>query len=351
MNLAYAALAFVAALFFVLVGLTRTGAWLIERRYPPVGEFADIAGTRIHYRHVPPPFSRAPAVVFLHGASSNLNDQMLPLKPLLEGKAEMLFFDRPGHGWSDRGSTNEDPAGQAATVAALMDHLGIERAILVGHSLGAATATAFALDHPGRTAGLVLLSSATHPWPGGTTSWYYSLTATPVVGWLFSEAVSLPAGWLRMPAATTCVFAPNPVPDNYLDKASIGLVLRPSVFRANAVDVEGLYRYAVETAPRYKDISAPTIVISGDSDTVVYEEIHSAGLARDIAGAEIVWIRNLGHKSDWIASELAAGAVLKLAGQAVELEAMAREVEARVRADRSGSECADPKPMLASGQG
>ncbi len=45
-----------------------------------------------------------------------------------------------------------------------------------------------------------------------------------------------------MAGATTCVFAPNPVPDDYPARASIPLVLRPGAFRANAIDVEGLYR-------------------------------------------------------------------------------------------------------------
>ncbi|TIN43796.1 MAG: alpha/beta hydrolase, partial [Mesorhizobium sp.] len=65
-----------------------------------------------------------------------------------------------------------------------------------------------------------------------------------------------------------------------------------------------LYRYALATAPRYAEIKAPTVVISGDRDKVVYAHIHSVGLARDIAGAELVWVHNLGHKPDWIATDL-----------------------------------------------
>lgn len=83
---------------------------------------------------------------------------------------------------------------------------------------------------------------------------------------------------------------------DYLDRASIGLVLRPLAFRANAIDVEGLYRFAVATAKRYREIKAPTVIVSGDRDTVVAEEIHSKGMARAIAGSELVWIGNLGHK-------------------------------------------------------
>ena len=120
----------------MVVGVTRAGAWLIERRNPAAGEFIQIAGTNIHYVHVAASANAdLPPVVFIHGASANLNDQMVPLRPELEDRAELLFFDRPGHGWSDRGSGNDTPDGQARTLAALMDQLGIEKAVLVAHSL------------------------------------------------------------------------------------------------------------------------------------------------------------------------------------------------------------------------
>ena len=144
-----------------------------------------------------------------------------------------------------------------------------------------------------------------------------------------------------MAAATTCVFAPNPTPEGYLARAQIPLVLRPSAFRANAADVEGLYRFALANAPRYKEIEAPTVVVSGDADTVVYEEIHSLGLARDIPGAELVWVKNLGHKPDWIAPELVAAAIEKLGGRPHDLQALARAVEARIAGDRFGGACVD----------
>ena len=79
------------------------------------------------------------------------------------------------------------------------------------------------------------------------------------------------------------------------------------------------------------------MVISGDADTVVYEEIHSLGLARDIPGAELVWVKNLGHKPDWIAPDLVVAAIEKLAGQPRDLQALARTVEARIAGDRFGA--------------
>ena len=127
-----------------------------------------------------------------------------------------------------------------------------------------------------------------------------------------------------MDDATTCVFSPNKVPDNYVAGASIPLVLRPGAFRSNATDVAGLYRYALDASPHYREIKAPTIVISGDRDKVVYATIHSVGLVRDIPGAELVWVHNLGHKPDWIASDLVVGAIEKAAGKDIDLQAMAK---------------------------
>ncbi len=338
MNLIYASIAFLLALLLVLAGITRVGSWLIERRNPAIGSFAEINGARLHYVHVPAPEEPdLPPIVFIHGASANLRDQMIPLRPLLERRAELLFLDRPGHGWSGRGpGNNETPTGQAASIAALMDRLGIKDAIVVGHSFGGAIAAAFGLEQADRTRGLVFAAAATHPWPGGKTSWYYRLTTVPVLGWLFSETVAYPAGSLRIVQSTTCVFAPNPVPKAYLDDTSIPLVLRPRAFRANAIDVEGLYRHALQAAPRYREIAAPTVVISGDYDTVVYEELHSVGLGRDIPGAELVWVKNLGHKPDWIARDLVVAAIEKVAGIDRDLPAIARAVGSRIAGDRSG---------------
>ncbi|MBE7184683.1 MAG: alpha/beta hydrolase [Methylobacterium mesophilicum] len=336
MNLIVAVLCFVLALGFALAGITRIGTWRLEQLYPPVGTFAEVDGARLHYVHVPAPSGAdLPPIVFIHGASANLNDQMVPLRPLLENRAEMLFLDRPGHGWSERGAGHETPRGQARAVVALMDRLGIRRAIIVGHSFGGAATAVLGVEYPERVAGLVFLSAATHPWPDRKTSWYYTVTDTPLLGWLFSQTLTLPAGWSRMTAAVESVFAPNPVPDSYLRRAAIPLVLRPSAFRANARDVQALHDFVSEEAPRYRTIAAPTVVVSGDSDTVVYEEIHSLGLARDIPGAELAWVRNLGHKPDWVAPDLVIGAIEKVAGKPVDLQALSRRVEARIAGDRA----------------
>jgi len=337
MNFVYAALLSLVALLLVLAAITRVGVWWIERNNPASGEFAMINGTRLHYV-----LDRAgdggdlPPVVFLHGASGNLKDQMTAFRDRISGRADLLFVDRPGHGWSSRGpKSNELPDGQAATVAALMDSLGIGRAVIVGHSFGGAITATFALNHPDKTAGAVFLAPVSHPWPGGV-DWYYDLTPMPVIGRIFSETLALPFGLLRLKPGTACVFTPNRPVNDYLERTGVALVLRPWHFRANATDVSRLQAYVARVAPRYAEISAPAVVITGNKDAIVLPRIHSLGLERDLPNAELVWIENLGHKPDYIATDIAIAAIEKIAGMPHDLQEKARELEKKIADDRFG---------------
>lgn len=308
----------------------------IEARFPPSGEMIDVGGYKLHAVHVPRPADAdLPALVFIHGASGNLLDQSVPFRPKFEGRAEMLFIDRPGHGWSERGGqANATPDGQANAIAAAMKAKGISSAIIIGHSFGGAIAASFALAHPKMTSGLVFLAPATHSWPGGI-AWYYSLTRLPVIGSLFANTLALPAGLTRLESGSACVFAPNPKPDDYLTSTAPALVLRPGAFRSNAIDVANLKPYVSRVASRYPEIKVPTVIVTGDSDSVVLAHIHSEGLARDIDGAELLWIRNLGHKPDHVTTDLAVRAVEKVAGFEIDLKSAADMAEAALANDNA----------------
>ena len=317
-----------------LAGCTRLQVGSIEKAHPPVGSFVDLDQVRLHHVHVPGNGQAdLPPLVFIHGASGNLKDPMVPFRPRLEGRAEMLFFDRPGHGWSQLQKGADDSIeGQARTLARLMDSLGLERAIIVGHSFGGSVAATFAVLFPQKVRGLVFLSPASHPWPGCDVAGYYDLTNTPFAGALFTETLAGPAGALRLNAGSQGVFAPNPMPATYVEDASISLVLRPAAFRANARQVGQLCEHNARIQPRYREIKAPTVIITGNEDSVVAEEIHSTGLQQDIAGSELVWVDGMGHKPDYVATDLAIAAIEKVAGAQRDLQDMARTVEARLKA-------------------
>jgi pimeloyl-ACP methyl ester carboxylesterase len=317
----------------VAIGYSALQSRSIERRFPNIGELTDIGGLRlnaVHLRRLPD--GDLPPIVFLHGASGNLRDQFAAFAKPLEGRADLLFVDRPGHGYSERGGPeNALPSGQAEAIARLMEKRGIPRAIIVGHSFGGAIAAAFAVRHPEKTAGLLFLAPATHPWPGGV-DWYYRLAARPILGRLFSHSLVIPLGLRRLERVTHNVFHPNPRPAAYVETTAPALVLRPGTFRNNAEDVASLHAYVAREAPRYREITAPTVIITGDSDDIVLEELHSRGLERDIPGAELITIRNLGHKPDYVATDVAIAAIERLAGLPRDLNAVARRAEARIAA-------------------
>lgn len=286
----------------------------IERRHPRAGRMVDVGGYHLHVAERGVPDGRPP-LLFLHGASGNLLDQLNG--PHVPPGRHAVFVDRPGHGHSERGPrANATPRGQADAVAALLNAVGIERATVVGHSYGGAVAASFALHHPERTAGLVLLSPVTHPWPGGQTLWYYDLGVRPVLGRLFAHTVFVAAGLKRTACALAGVFAPQRVPKDYARQAGVPLALRPASFLANSADLTSLYAAVAEDAPHYGRIDAPTAIVAGAADRIVWTDIHARAVARQIGGSRLVVVPSLGHKPDWTAPALVREAIAAVADRA-----------------------------------
>ncbi len=295
-----------SALFFY----SRQQAAEIAERYPPVGTFVGEGETRSHIVDVNEVAVDAPRVLFIHGASGNLLDQHFAFAGAIRPHARAIFIDRPGHGHSARGGA-DDPVKQAARYAAALDELGMEKAIIVGHSLGGASAAAFAVLYPERTAGLVLLAPATHPWPGGV-NWYYSLASWPVIGPIFAHTLVLPAGQASIGQGVLSTFEPNEAPESYVMQTAAPLVLRPTNFRYNAQDVAGLYDFVTDFSSRYREITAPTAIITGDEDTIVLPSIHSVALDDEIPDSELIVLHGVGHKPDYVATGKVIEAILAM---------------------------------------
>ena len=136
----------------------------------PVSASGD-AGTRVEVDGVAINLSRSgrgPAVCLIHGASGNLNDMTFRLAPALANRFEVIAVDRPGHGLSglpEGGGVSIQR--QAALLRGALARIGIERAMLVGHSYGGSVALAWAVDAPETVSGLVLLATPSQVWEGG----------------------------------------------------------------------------------------------------------------------------------------------------------------------------------------
>jgi pimeloyl-ACP methyl ester carboxylesterase len=303
----------ILALFGAAVAFSFIETARIERQFPPIGEFAGIGDIRLHYVDLPADDPDAPVIVFIHGASGNLRDPLTAFRAELIGRYRLIFVDRPGHGYSTRGASNiSAPVAQAEVIHQLLGKIGISRAVIVGHSWGAAVASAYAVRFQAATAGLLLLAPATHPWPGGV-DWYYGVATAPIIGTIFRYTLVMPIGLMQMPGALDSVFAPTPVPATYAASAGTTLVLRPDEFLANAEDVGELKANVIAMSPRYKEITAPAIIIAGAEDTVVRNDLHADALAREIRGAELVTLEKTGHMPQFSAPAVVLAAIERLA--------------------------------------
>ena len=295
MSLAIAALALFLATLVLLFGVA---ALIAARRvaafgaaHPPRGDFITVDGVRLHYRRTGDP--AAPATLILHGASSNLEEPHLALAETLADE-HVIWVDRPGLGWSDRPAGHWTPEREAALLAAFLTALDVERAVIVGHSWGGAIAMRMAIDHPARLDGLVLVAPALSAWIG-EAAWFNAASFSPVIGpLLYRVAVPL-AGRSQAGAGAAKAFHPEPLPENYVARTGLLLLLRPETWLANAADMRFVNQHLAAQQDRYGEVELPVIMIAGKPDTVLWSERHAGDVSERLKNAELRWIKRAGH--------------------------------------------------------
>ncbi len=114
--------------------------------------FATLDGMRVHYRSHG---AGTEAVVFIHGWTCDLTFWS-GQAPFYE-KRRSLLVDLPGHGLSDKPEVAYTQELFARAVEAAMRDAGVEKAVLVGHSMGTPVALTFLRNYPAKTAGLVIV--------------------------------------------------------------------------------------------------------------------------------------------------------------------------------------------------
>ncbi|MBX9760239.1 MAG: alpha/beta hydrolase [Beijerinckiaceae bacterium] len=275
-----------------------------DKLHPPRGSFVEAEGCRLHLWEDGPADPRA-CVLLLHGASGNLADMTLNLAPALVDRYRVIAVDRPGHGWSERQSPQDDCLrAQARVIAQALKLRGVERVIVLGHSWAGALAACFALEHRDVTSAIVLVSAATHPWPGGI-SWYHRAALDPRISPLFTRTFVAPAVLARIRAAVREIFAPQEPPDNYVERIGAALVTSPSRFLANAQDMQALLEYVTQNNVRYHEIDVPTRLITGDCDAVV-PHIHSRAFHEKVGHSTLTILPGVGHMPHHVAVEAVA---------------------------------------------
>jgi len=269
----------------------------------PPGAFVVAGGVRVHYVRA----GKGPPLVYVHGAKGSTYDFTLSVGPRLAERYETVAIDRPGSGFSDRPATGQNrPEAQAAVLRAAAARLGIVRPVLVGHSLGAAVALAWALDAPDEVAAVVTLGAYALPL-GGPPPWVVKLMRYPAV---LRGAGALARSRLGRPLVRGAVeraFSPAPAPAAYLEIAP-RLALQPAALLGDGADREVAEAGLAALRPRYPGLLTPLVIVVGAEDHMVPPAV-SERLHALVPRSELVRVPGAGHMPQFSAPEAVIAAV------------------------------------------
>jgi len=234
-------------------------------------------------------------VVLLHGITDSWRS-FEPVLPHLPDSLHAFALTQRGHGDSSRPASGYRLEDFAGDVESFMDAVGLESAMLVGHSMGTAVAQRFAIARPERVRGLVLLGA------------FATLRGNAPVQELWDTMVSTLA---------------DPIDREFVLDFQRSTVAReiPTEFLAAVVEESlkvpaRVWRDAfaalveADLTPLLGRIAAPTLLLWGDAD-VIADAAQQARLAEGIAGAELRVYSGGGHAVHWetpgrVAAEVAA---------------------------------------------
>jgi pimeloyl-ACP methyl ester carboxylesterase len=224
----------------------------------------------------------------------------------------VIAIDRPGFGYSARPKRwTWTPPRQAALLHRLLERIGAERPVVLGHSFSTLVALAYGLAYPDETAGLVLESGYYFP----TARWDFTLfaaPAAPVVGPVLRHTLAPALSAMLLPKMVQKLFAPNPVPANF-SRFPLSLTLRPGHLRADGEDNAVIRPAAAHMARHYRRLAVPLRILAGTADEVVTTSRQSVRLAGEIPHASIRIAEGVGHMLHHIRPDLVEDAVRAVA--------------------------------------
>jgi len=261
----------------------RSRAELEARYLRSPADMTEVAGAQLHVRDDGP--RDGPALMMLHGFGSSLHTWEAWAQGLA-GDYRVIRLDLPGAGLSPPDPTNDyTDARSIALILALMDQRGVERATLIGNSLGGRIAWTFAAKHPERTDRLVLIS------PDGFASPGFEYGKAPDVPMpLQAMQYVLPKAMLQMNLEPSygdpSVLTPETA-DRYHD-----LMLAPGGRKALLARME--QTVLVEPEPLLRSIKAPVLLLWGEKDALIPFS-NAADYTKNLPDSRLVSLPALGH--------------------------------------------------------
>lgn len=243
-------------------------------------KFADLStGVRLAYVEQGP--REGMPVILLHGLSDSHHSYDL-VRPLLPGRWRVFAVTMRGHGLSDKPETGYAMRDFARDVAAFMDAVGLERAVLVGHSMSSAITLQTAADYPERVSGVVLIGAFAH-------------FETPAMHELHSAVFDFgeSCGGEFALAFQESTLA-NMIPQSFLDTAVAESMRVPGYAWRGAV--QGLIEFEPCVAARR--CHAPAVILWGDKDAYCPRSDQN-DLRAALRTSRLFTLPNVGHAIHW----------------------------------------------------
>ena len=264
---------------------------MLDKYGGPQATFAGGPGSmKIHFRDQGNPNGQP--IILIHGLTSSLHTWE-PLVQRLGGEFRIITYDQPGHGLTGEAPDNDySPSGLMRALDAVADASGIEHFILGGNSMGGRVAWHYALVHPERVDALVLIDAAGAPLREGEesppTNIGFRLAGNPAGRFLLRQF--LPRGQFAKSLRGLVV------DDTIIDEALIDryweLMRLPT--NRHALPYVLAADHEPEMAAHLSEIRAPTLIIWGAQDKVVYPSAAETFNER-IPNSEVRMYDGVGH--------------------------------------------------------
>ncbi len=287
----------------ILIALLLIGPFLIPIRplegtvapqelAEPPSQFIEVEGIQVHYQSYG---QGEPTFLLLHGFGASLYSWREVFEPLSQ-MGTVIAYDRPAFGLTERPMPEEwqgrnpyTPEFQAQLTVALMDALGVDKAILVGNSAGGTQSLLTYFNSPERVQALILVDPAVYT-GGGAPSWIKPLLKTPQMRRL---GILVARAFINRGESLIDLAWHDPT---RLTPEAVELYKRP--LKVDNWD-RALWEFTLashdpDLASRLDQVTVPTLVITGDDDRIVPTE-ESIRLAQELPNAELVVIPNCGH--------------------------------------------------------
>lgn len=254
---------------------------------PPPSKFVAVAGMSVHVRDEGPRDDPSP-IVLLHGTSASLHTWD-GWTAALSRTRRVVRFDMPAFGLTGPAAdANYTIENYAKVTVAVLDQLGVQRAVLVGNSLGGYVAWATALLHPTRVTSLALIDSAGYDFRSESVPLAFRIATTPGLNRVM-EGV--------LPRAVVESSLKNVYGDP--SKVTPELVDRYFDLTTRAGNRAALVQRFEQTRPtaladRMAELRVPTLILWGGRDRLIPLE-QGQRFHREVKGSELVVFEALGH--------------------------------------------------------